>query len=136
MVRLADIYALHGAACAFANASLERPSSSPKAFVKTTVLHHNRSVHIRGSGPSMKQAARYARAVDRTDTPSVPYHRLSEADKRRFAARRPNEALVLQTLSKTGKEIDGEFLRVLKTLNRVLFDVLPTTTPLPLRAPV
>lgn len=66
-----------------------------------------------------------SRSVDHTDTPSIPYYRLSDDDKRRFAARRPNEALVLETLSKTGKDIDVEFLRVLKTLNNVLLDVLP-----------
>ena len=72
-----------------------------------------------------RQGARSVHSVDRTDTPSVPYHRLSDDDKRRFAARRPYEALVIKMLSKTGKDIDAEFLRVLKTLNNVIFDVLP-----------
>ena len=63
-------------------------------------------------------------SITKLATPSLTWSRLNDVDKRRFAGRRPHEALVHDALSKTGSEVDAKTIRTLDTLNRVLLNVL------------
>ena len=54
-------------------------------------------------------------------TPSAPYAKLSATEKARFAANRPYEALVYETLLKTGNSIDQYYVHMLVVLNDIAY---------------